>query len=237
MDSETIRERIERFKKMGLPTNAGQLNPNPSQPHPSTVANKNVLETLRAIKSGAKRQEYRQTIQKMEQTSSGGNGFQIPETKQKKGPRQKPSVDVKVDSFTPKSSKTSAEALAIEKMFAGNDSDTSTAYSNNGQLMTDTTSDYDINSELKQRLEKKSQNINEQKQKNTIANNIDLDTLEQFIREIAMEVSSKAIKSILKEFLAENKKSKGIEFYNKTKQIVKVNDKLYKLIPVRIKDH
>ena len=235
MSETTLQERIERFKKMGLPSNAGRLNPSQNQIPTSGVRNKNVLETLRAIKSGAKRQEFRETIKKMDKVNPGGDGYQIPETKQRKGPMQKPSVDVKVDNFTPAPNKVSAEAEAIERMFTGDGGvGRASSYGEDGPLITDTMSDYDINSELKQRLEKKSQKVKQ----NSPSANIDLDSLEQFIREIALEVSSKTIKSVLKEFLEKNKKSKEkeVEFYNKNKKIVKINNQLYKLVPVKIKD-
>jgi len=113
-----LSEREKRFKKLGIPVNAGTINE-------SVVSNapRNKFEALEALKRGAKKEQFQQLIKADKQGHSASDGFQLPEPSKKKrhpnapGQQLDPKHRVAVDGIAKPKSSVDGELGQIAAMF------------------------------------------------------------------------------------------------------------------------
>jgi hypothetical protein len=219
--------RENRFKNIGLPKNAGKIADN----NPVIVTNnKDMHQKLQSIKRGANKNNYKRFVQVME--GSSASGYQIPEVKKKRVPQEKSKNAVEVQTFN---APRNVQAESIEKMFTGNISSNGINFkkSNEGIVSEGYGPDFDpIN-----QITSKTSSTQDVYQEQNVQNNIDLELIKEMMYKIAENVSHQTVKTVINEFVEKQKKKNMYEVYNKEKNIVKINNKLYKLTPVKIKDH
>ena len=244
--AEKVRlEREKRFKNLGLPVNAGKINQG-SQVMPAN-ANNDKFKALQDIKRGAKKQIFKEIVQATENTSAGG--YQIPEEKKRRSPTQ--AQEKSKHAVAPKAfgTKKSAEATSLESMFTGGGGGAISTTSSPSTPLRENLVSEEMSAPLfdpaaflanKQRDAASTQqpSVNEAYVEQ-LQSTFDMSELEKMIYEIAEKVAQEKIKSVINDFLIENrnKKQNIYEVYNKRQNIVKIDDKLFKLTPVKIKGH
>jgi len=245
-------QRLEKFRSMGFPSTAGLIS---ESTEVSVAANKDVYKTLQDIKRGAKKQFFKEFVKATDGKTA--SGYQIPESKQsKKRPADSPKSNNAVAPQTfnvPKSQ----EAYSLERMMLGDPGINISSTINStgvpsGDLVSEIDIPFDPVSALRNRSSQSSHNqsnsspsysnnqmseIKEMMQIMLEQNkpSYDLKVLKEMMEVIAKNVAENTIKNVISEFLAENKKKNVYEVYNKDKNIIKVGNQLYKMVPVTVK--
>lgn len=217
------------------------------------------MKAIEDIKRGAKRNTFKVFTEKEKIVSAAGN--QIPEPKMKRNPMQQKSNVKAPPLASPPPPSRIAEADNFEKMFIDtpsiNFSSTPTAV-DNMNVQTDYSSglpSFDPLAALRQKaaakgeyspagtLQRTAQPSSELseiktllesvlKQKNS---DVDTNSLRPLIESIAKDVAIKAINEVIGKYAETQKNKKLYEVYNKDQNIVKIDNKLFKLTPVIIK--
>ena len=219
------KERLDRFKQMGIPTPMTPVKnpkPNPSDPEKASK--------LDEIRNGSLKNNFAKFIEKAEKTTAAPVSLPVP--KVGKNPNEKAKNAPQISSFAKKSS---SEASMLENIMYG-DSNSTDNYSQNSEINNFGPQNVDTRSKLQARLKQKqqeSQNNNFNNQEMTGINLTEVE-LNEKITNIAKDISKKMIKSVLLEFskssgglIVESKNVKKAEIVGKNK--VKINGKTYKL--------
>lgn len=229
-------ERLRKFQEMGIPIPTSN-----EEVTMQAVKNKDMLLKLEQIKRGAKKNDFKEIIQKTEGivlNEAPVSSNNLP----KKGFQTKNKVAIQ--SFTPAAS--NSEALAAERLLYGDDN----SLSNNPYI---NESDFDreppmtnYRQKLEERLNKKTVTNGENPYlKNSLASkNISLqeeqivEMVSELSKKIASETAKETVKKIIlefaksgKEILVESTKVKKAEIVAKDK--VKIDGKIYKLVEVK----
>lgn len=226
---EQIRQlRENRFKNMGLPSGVGTIVD--SNPVVSNGSKSKIFQKLQDIKRGAKKNQYKQFVQTMDKSSA--SGYQIPESSQKPKQivkeRSKNAIEPQVFN-APRN----AEAESLERMFTDGISSRGAVFKNTSEEFV--SEGYGPVFDPVSQISSKANNAMQTPQLQQ--NNIDFESLKEMMFKIAQEVSKETMKSVISEFIEKNKKRNTYEVYNKDKNVIKINEKLYKLTPVKIKGH
>ena len=244
------------------------------------MSKQNKFEALEAIKRGAKKQEFKEILEK--QKSSGAAGYQIPEPKKKNYPRKSGDQieqvhKVPVKDIAPPIAKGSGELDAIEQMFSDSPSMAvvPTSAQSHTQIATGESlpipvgmDGYNAGMPEFNPLEKFKEKMAQKKKTESIHSTQNSDVefekvegvtdeqsrgqvkedfkrqqdpqmnyyhLKDMITDIATDVSKKQIVEILESYAKKQKSKKTFEIYNKEKNIIKIDNKLYQLNEVKLK--
>lgn len=229
-------ERLRKFQEMGIPIPTSN-----EEVTMQAVKNKDMLLKLEQIKRGAKKNDFKEIIQKTEGivlNEAPVSSNNLP----KKGFQTKNKVAIQ--SFTPAAS--NSEALAAERLLYGDDNSLS-----NNPYINESEIEYEppmtnYRQKLEERLSKKTATNGENSYlKNSLASkNISLqeeqivEMVSELSKKIASETAKETVKKIIlefaksgKEILVESTKVKKAEIVAKDK--VKIDGKIYKLVEVK----
>jgi hypothetical protein len=231
-------ERLKKFQQLGIPIPTSN-----EEVSFQAVKNKDMLLKLEQIKRGAKKNDFKEIIQKTEGiilNETPVNNQVYSNNTQKRGFQTK--NNVALQNFTPAAS--NSEALAMEKMLYGDDNSISqNPYVNENSESYPAT---DYRQKLQERLNKKTSLSEENPYlKNSLAaKNISLqeeqivEMVSELSKKIAAETAKETVKKIIlefaksgKEILVESTKIKKAEIVAKDK--VKIDGKIYKLIEIK----
>jgi hypothetical protein len=231
-------ERLKKFQQLGIPVPTST-----EEVSFQAVKNKDMLLKLEQIKRGAKKNDFKEIIQKTEGivlNETPVNNQSYNNNNQKKGFQTKNNVPLQ--SFAPATS--NSEALAMERMLYGDDN----SFSQN-QYINESSDNYpvtDYRQKLEERLSKKmSSNETNPYLKNSLsAKNASLqeeqivEMVSELSKKIAAETAKETVKKIIlefaksgKEILVESTKIKKAEIVAKDK--VKIDGKIYKLVELK----
>jgi len=249
----------ERRKKMGLPAAAGAISQAP-------VTAPNKFKALADLKRGAKKGEFRQFIKAEKKVAASQEGFQIPEAKTRRNPNESKSKNA-IAPTAKIPVKQSAEAKSLEEMMFGSGGggvNVSSTSSSNEQIVDIVGPTFDPQSVLQK---KQAKSVSEYSQFSQTAKNSQIEQpkapisnemsqimemmevimkqkntsnmpeLKTMMETIAKRVAENTMKTVINEFVEKTKKQNLYEVYSKSKNIVKIKGKLYKLTPVKLKDH
>lgn len=229
-------ERLRKFQEMGIPIPTSN-----EEVAMQVVKNKDMLLKLEQIKRGAKKNDFKEIIQKTE-------GIVLNETPVNNNNLQKKGFQtnnkVAIQSFTPSAS--NSEALAAERLLYGDDNSLS-----NNPYINESEIDHEppmtnYRQKLEERLSKKTATNGENPYlKNSLASkSISLqeeqivEMVSELSKKIASETAKETVKKIIlefaksgKEILVESTKVKKAEIVAKDK--VKIDGKIYKLVEVK----
>jgi hypothetical protein len=249
MENDIIKQKQERFKSMGIPI---PMDKSAFEQPIVNVKDPKMLDRINQIKNGAKKGEFNTLL-----TAGEKNSFKpIPESKKR---NQQPSIQEGKSQQTQGLSPVprSQEADMLEKMFSG-ESDLDRSFkspsNNNGQRIAESVN-YDLNGtdflkDFRSRMQSKvsstpSIQSNRSfgfKESSPNDEKIDLSELENKIQSLSADVAKKValdtIKTVLGEYLSKktdlNENSENT--FKKVKDdIVKIEGKYYKLVPVKLK--
>lgn len=231
-------ERLKKFQQLGIPIPTSN-----EEVTMQAVKNKDMLLKLEQIKRGAKKNDFKEIIQKTEGivlNEAPVNNQNFGNNSQKRGFQTK--TNVPLQSFTPAAS--NSEALAMERMLYGDDNSISqNPYVNENSESYPVT---DYRQKLEERLNKKmSSSESSPYLKNSLAaKNVSLqeeqivEMVSELSKKIASETAKDTVKKIIlefaksgKEILVESTKIKKAEIVAKDK--VRIEGKLYKLTEIK----
>jgi hypothetical protein len=231
-------ERLKKFQQLGIPVPTST-----EEVSFQTVKNKDMLLKLEQIKRGAKKNDFKEIIQKTEGiilNETPVNNQNYNNNNQKKGFQIKNHVPLQ--NFTPTT--TNSEAIAMERMLYGDDN----SFSQN-QNINESTDSYpltDYRQKLEERLSKKNpSNETSPYLKNSLAaKNISIqeeqifEMVSEISKKVAAETAKETVKKIIlefaksgKEILVESTRIKKAEIVAKDK--VKIDGKIYKLVEIK----
>lgn len=249
MENDIIKQKQERFKSLGIPI---PMDKSAFEQPVVNVKDPKMLERINQIKNGAKKGEFNAILSTGEK-----NGFKpIPEPKKRHNqPITQESRAPKIESFNPLPKNREAELL--EKMFSGESDGDRLAQvpkANSGERITEsfnqdsTGSDFlrDFRSRIQSKVNTTGITPNNQgygfKESAANSQNFNIQELENKIQSISSDIAKKValdtVKTVLGEYLSkktELNENAGNTFQKVKDDIVKIEGKYYKLVPVKVK--
>lgn len=243
---EILKQKQERFKALGIPMPMEK--PNLDQPIVN-VKDPKMLQRIQEIKNGAKKQEFNEIL-----TVGDNKGFKpLPEPKKKSNPNiknQNVSAPT-LENFAP--SKESNELDIYDKLFSADPSVAPTLFKTPSQytgqriVQEDVSFDStgsDFLSNFRQKLQAKAMSNGNSLNSSGFGftnpkPNDNIHEIEEKIykisSEVAKKISEETIKNVLDEYLSKKKNLQENTFVKVKDDIIKIDNKYYKLTPVTIK--
>ncbi len=220
----------KRLEKLGLPKGAGMIS---QIPVAETTPLNERQKRLNEIKKGLKKETFKQILENASQNENQ-TAYQIPEPKQKN--KQQPSGKAQSSpQLKEYGAKSIAEANFIENILTGESN-------KSGNATIGKMNDYGPQIDIASAIHQKALSLKEQKTTQSVKKQqgvFDIDELVSLIKNISKETiineTGKIVKKAIEEVLSQKSKN-TYKMYNKEQKIVEINKKLYKLVPVKVKD-
>lgn len=239
-----LKQKQERFKALGIPIPMEK--PAFDQPVVN-VKDPNMLKRIQEIKNGAKKNEFNEIL-----SVGDKKGFQpIPEPKRKNNNSviNSASKAPALESFSPSNSSIGGDLSIYDKLFSG-ESVAAPSKSSGPRLQEEVnydTTGTDFLNNFRQKLQAKAASVGVPTQTSGFGlksqyeqPSVNLNEIENKIYQISSEVSKKiaqeTIKQVLDEYLSKKTNLQENTYQKIKDDIIKIDGKYYKLMPVKVKN-